>query len=64
MTPGFPEIVADRDIGERREVDHREDDKRPNGTRFTGTFAIADGSDCRLIRPVTVDGNHWGMMSS
>jgi hypothetical protein len=42
------------------EVAHEEDNKELNGSRFTGTFAVEDGAECRFIRLVNIGRNHWG----
>jgi hypothetical protein len=41
-----------------QEVDHREDNEQLNGSRFTGTFAVAGSGECRFIRLVTIGRNH------
>jgi hypothetical protein len=41
-------------------VDHRENNKQLNGGRFTDTFAVAGGRDCRFIRLVNIGKNHGG----
>jgi hypothetical protein len=43
-----------------REVDHKEDNEQLNGSRFTATFAVADGRECRFIRLVNISRNHCG----
>jgi hypothetical protein len=42
-----------------REVAHEENNGQLNGSRFTGTFAVADG-ECRFIRLVNIGRNHYG----
>jgi hypothetical protein len=41
-----------------REVAREEDNKQLNGKYFTGTFAVADGGECRFIRLVNIGRNH------
>jgi hypothetical protein len=43
-----------------REVAREEDNHQLNGSRFTGTFAVAGGGACRFIRLVNIGRNHWG----
>jgi hypothetical protein len=43
-----------------REVAREEDNDQLNGKFFTGTFAVADGGECRFIRPVNIGRNHNG----
>jgi hypothetical protein len=43
-----------------REVAREENNKRLNGSRFIGTFAVADGGECRFIRLVNVGRSHYG----
>jgi hypothetical protein len=43
-----------------REVDHKEDNNQLNGKWLTGTFAVADGGECRFIRLVNIGKNHYG----
>jgi hypothetical protein len=43
-----------------REVAHEEDNKQINGRRFTATFAVAGGRECRFIRLVNINRNHGG----
>jgi hypothetical protein len=43
-----------------REVAREEDNRQLNGDRFTATFAVADGGECRFIRLVNIGRNHNG----
>jgi hypothetical protein len=43
-----------------REIDHKGNNKQLNGARFTGTFAVASGGECRFIRLVNIGRNHFG----
>jgi hypothetical protein len=43
-------IEASADGESWREVAREEDNKQLNGYYFTGTFAVADGRECRFIR--------------
>jgi hypothetical protein len=43
-----------------REVAHEEDNSHLNGIYFTGTFAVADGGECRFIRLVNIGRNFFG----
>jgi hypothetical protein len=43
-----------------REVAREEDNKQLNGKRFTATFAVADGGECRFIRLVNIGRTHLG----
>jgi hypothetical protein len=43
-----------------REVAREEDNQQLNGSRFTGTFAVAGGRECRFIRLVNVGRNYFG----
>jgi hypothetical protein len=43
-----------------REVAHEEDNKQLKGSRFTPTFAVAGGEECRFIRLVNIGRNHLG----
>jgi hypothetical protein len=43
-----------------REVAREEDNGQLNGARFTGTFAVADGEECRFIRLVNIGRKHFG----
>jgi hypothetical protein len=43
-----------------QEVAREEDNKRLNGTYFTGAFAVADGGEYRFIRLVNIGRNHPG----
>jgi hypothetical protein len=43
-----------------QEVAREEDNKQLNGKRFTATFAVADGGECRFIRLVNIGRNHRG----
>jgi hypothetical protein len=43
-----------------QEVAREEDNERLNGSRFTGTFAVADRGECRFIRLVNIGRNHLG----
>jgi hypothetical protein len=57
------EIVARRNVDGREELQEvacEEDNKQLNGNRFTGTFAIAGGEECRFIRLVNIGRNHFG----
>jgi hypothetical protein len=42
-----------------REVAREEDNKQLNGSRFTGTFPVAGGGECRFIRLVNIGRNHF-----
>jgi hypothetical protein len=42
-----------------REVAREEDNKQLNGTYCTGTFAVAGGGECRFIRLVHINRNHY-----
>jgi hypothetical protein len=52
------ETSADGENG--REVAREEDNEQLNGSRFTGTFAVADGGESRFIRLVNIGKNHYG----
>jgi hypothetical protein len=57
------EIVARRNVDGREEPAGgrlRGDNKQLSGNRFTGTFAVAGGEECRFIRLVNIDRNHFG----
>jgi hypothetical protein len=41
-----------------RKVAHKEDNKQLNGNRFTATFPVAGGGECRFIRLVNIGRNH------
>jgi hypothetical protein len=41
-----------------REVAREENNEQLNGSRFTGTFAVARGGECRFIRLVNIGKNH------
>jgi hypothetical protein len=43
-----------------QEVAREKDNKQLNGVCFSGTFAVADGGDCRFIRLVNIGRNHFG----
>jgi hypothetical protein len=43
-----------------REVAREEDNKQLNGCRFTATFAVAGGGECRFIRLVNIGRNCHG----
>jgi hypothetical protein len=43
-----------------REVAHEENNEQLNGSRFTATFAVADGGECRFIRLVNIGKTHCG----
>jgi hypothetical protein len=43
-----------------REVAREENNEQLNGNRLTGTFAAADGRECRFIRLVQIGRNHCG----
>jgi hypothetical protein len=43
-----------------REVAREENNNQLNGSRFTGTFSVADGGECRFIRLVNIGRNHFG----
>jgi hypothetical protein len=43
-----------------REVAREEDNKKLNGRRFTATFAVAGGGECRFIRLVNIGRNREG----
>jgi hypothetical protein len=43
-----------------REVAREENNEQFNGPCFTGTFAVADGGECRFIRLVNIGRNHLG----
>jgi hypothetical protein len=43
-----------------REVDGKDDNGNVKGRRFTGTFAVADGAECRFIWLVSIGRNHCG----
>jgi hypothetical protein len=43
-----------------REVAREEGNTQLNGERFTGTFAVAAGGECRFIRLVNIGRNHFG----
>jgi hypothetical protein len=43
-----------------REVSREENNTQLNGKRFTGTFAVAGGGECRFIRLVNIGRNHCG----
>jgi hypothetical protein len=43
-----------------REVSREEGSEQLNGPNFTGTFAVADGGECRFIRLVNIGWNHYG----
>jgi hypothetical protein len=43
-----------------REVAREENNEQLNGFRFTGTFAVAGGGECRFIRLVNIGRNHRG----
>jgi hypothetical protein len=43
-----------------REIAREEDSEQLNGRYFTGTFAVANGEECCLIRLVNIGRNHWG----
>jgi hypothetical protein len=43
-----------------REVAREENNEQLNGADFTGTFAVADGEECRFIRLVNIGRNHYG----
>jgi hypothetical protein len=42
------------------EIDHKENNNQLNGYRFTGTFPVAGGAECRFIRLVNIGKNHFG----
>jgi hypothetical protein len=42
------------------EVAREEENEQLNGPSFTGTFAVADGRECRFIRLVNIGRNHCG----
>jgi hypothetical protein len=42
-----------------QDVTCEEDNKQLNGNRFTGTFAVAGGEECRFIRLVNIGRNHF-----
>jgi hypothetical protein len=46
-----------------REVAREEDNKQLNGDRFTATFPVAGGWECRCIRLVNIGRNHSGIDS-
>jgi hypothetical protein len=52
------ETSADGEVW--REVAREEDNEQLNGERFTGTFAVAGGEECRFIRLVQIGRNHMG----
>jgi hypothetical protein len=41
-------------------VDHQENNEQLNGTRFTRTFPLAGGAECRFSRFVNIGRNHNG----
>jgi uncharacterized protein (DUF433 family) len=43
-----------------REVAREENNEELNGRYFSGTFAVADGGECRFIRLVNIGRNHAG----
>jgi hypothetical protein len=43
-----------------REVDRQEPNDQLNSPKFTGTFAVAGGGECRFIRLVNIGRNHGG----
>jgi hypothetical protein len=43
-----------------REVAREEDNKQLNGSRFTATFPVVGGGECRFIRLVNIGRNHFG----
>jgi hypothetical protein len=43
-----------------QEVACEEDNNHFNGNRFTGTFAVSGGEECRFIRLVNIGRNHFG----
>jgi hypothetical protein len=43
-----------------REVAREENNEKLNSSRFTGTFAVAGGGECRFIRLVNIGRNHCG----
>jgi hypothetical protein len=53
-------VEASTDGENWREVAHEKNNNRLNGSGFTGTFAVADGGECRFIRLVNIGKNHSG----
>jgi hypothetical protein len=54
-------LVETSEDGESwREVAREEENNQLNGKRFTGTFAVAGGGECRFIRLVNIGRNHRG----
>jgi hypothetical protein len=43
-----------------REVAREEGNKQLNGPRFTATFPVAGGGECRFIRLVNIGRDHFG----
>jgi hypothetical protein len=43
-----------------REVAREEDNEQLDDSRFTATFAVAGGWECRFIRLVNIGRNHFG----
>jgi hypothetical protein len=54
-------LVATSADGENwREVTREEKNRQLKGSRFTSTFAVADGGECRFIRLVQIGRDHFG----
>jgi hypothetical protein len=53
-------VEASADGETWREVAREEGNGQLNGSHFTGTFAVADGEECRFIRLVQIGRNHLG----
>jgi hypothetical protein len=49
-------MSADRES--RREVAREEHNEQLNGSKFTGTLAVAGGGECRFTRLVNIGRNH------
>jgi hypothetical protein len=62
--PGYSHLKAwfvetSPDRSSWREVTREEGIKRLNGCRFTATFSVAGGRECRFIRLVTIGRKHY-----
>jgi hypothetical protein len=53
-------IETSKDGKSWREVAREEDNEQLHGSRFTGTFTVAGGEECRFIRLVNIGRNHYG----